>query len=540
MNRNKPSIRWRLLGAVSVIATAAAGSASAQSSVADQISRLQAQIEGQQRQIEAQQRELQNLKAKVSNKPPEKGPEQAYATAPPQAKAPPSPPSAVAKMSASNRPSICTVDGLNCIALTSRLQLDVGGYWYSPNTAATSPQQLDNGVNARRSRIGVLGTFMGDWNYALVYDFGGSSDGFGGTASGSLPGGGTSGIENAYLSYTGIKPFGGNVALEAGYMDVLYTLGESMSSNDILFMERASSNVIATNIAAGDFRSAAGGRWYNDWFWIGAYATGPSSGAIHSGSSTSPAATTEQLGGVARAVLQYTAAKDVTFHLGGDAEFLFNPPHNIIANTYTLTLSDRPELRIDPTSILSTGSMTNVKNAAVYSVEAATSYGPFFAQGEYFWYNVNRQSFTGLPNLNFNGGYVEASFVLTGETHTYNAGNAAYNGIIPANPFGWSSAGPGVMPVKAMPASWGWGAWEIAGRYSVINLNDRLGFASPDGVAGGRQTIYTAGLNWYVNRSIRFMFNYLHGTIDKQASPTDTADVGARFDAVATRMQVAF
>jgi phosphate-selective porin OprO and OprP len=45
---------------------------------------------------------------------------------------------------------------------------------------------------------------MGDWNYGLVYDFGGSSDGFGGTAPGSLPGGGTSGIQNAYLSYQSI------------------------------------------------------------------------------------------------------------------------------------------------------------------------------------------------------------------------------------------------------------------------------------------------------------------------------------------------
>jgi len=36
------------------------------------------------------------------------------------------------------------------------------------------------------------------------------------------------------------------------------------------------------------------------------------------------------------------------------------------------------------------------------------------------------------------------------------------------------------------------------------------------------------------------MFNYLHGTIDKQASATNTADVGAEFDAAAMRMQVAF
>jgi phosphate-selective porin OprO/OprP len=36
------------------------------------------------------------------------------------------------------------------------------------------------------------------------------------------------------------------------------------------------------------------------------------------------------------------------------------------------------------------------------------------------------------------------------------------------------------------------------------------------------------------------MLNYLHGTIDKQASPTNFADIGSKFDAVAMRTQVAF
>lgn len=91
-----------------------------------------------------------------------------------------------------------------------------------------------------------------------------------------MPGGGVSGVENAYLSYTGLKPFGGRMAIEAGIMDVPYTMDEATSSNDIMFMERASPGVIATNIAAGDFRSAAGTRWFNDQLWIGGYVTGPS------------------------------------------------------------------------------------------------------------------------------------------------------------------------------------------------------------------------------------------------------------------------
>ncbi len=189
-----------------------------------------------------------------------------------------------------------------------------------------------------------------------------------------------------------------------------------------------------------------------------------------------------------------------------------------------LTLSDRPELRIDPTVIIDTGAMAGVSAAQVYSAEAAATYGPLFFQGEYFWYKVNRDNLPGLPSLKFQGGYAEASLVLTGETHPYIPAAAAYGGIIPANPFSlWAG---------------GWGAWEIAGRISTINLNDQLG--TTNGVAGGQQTIYTAGLNWYVNRNVRFMFDYLHGNIAKQVNPTNATNAGAKFDAFAMRTQVSF
>jgi len=444
-------------------------------------------------------------------------------------KALPPRPDAIVKMP-NNRPTICTADEQNCIALTSRLDFDAGGYDYRPNTANTKPQRLDDGVNARRARIGVLGKFLGDWNYVLFYDFADSSDGFAGTASaggttvGFLPGGGLSGIERAYLSYTGVKPFGGQLAIEGGYMKVPYALDKATSSNDTLFLEGASSEVIAVNIAAGNRRSAFGARWYNDIFWAGAYATGPTTGAIHSASSADPNGSTEQLGATARVAGQVISDNDYSLHLGADAEFLIKPPHNLVDNSFTLKLSDRPELRIDPAEIIDTGSMMGVSGAQVYSAEAAATYGPLFFQGEYFWYDVARNNLPGLPSLKFDGGYAQASLVLTGETHPYIPAYAAYGGIIPANPFS--------------PWGGGWGAWEIAGRVSTVSLNDQLGTAN--GVAGGRQTIYTAGLNWYVNSNVRFMFDYLHGSIAKQVSPTNTGDAGTKFDAFAMRTQVAF
>jgi phosphate-selective porin OprO/OprP len=519
-------------GTLSVVA-AATGQAQAQSAdnsqaeialLKQQLRLMEQKLDKLQKQTSANTAAAANANAKVDARVGVASANAAYPV-----KGPIAPPDAVVKMP-NNRPTICTADDQNCVSITSRLHFDVGGYSYRPNTAATTPQSLDNGANARRARIGVIGKFMGDWNYALIYDFAGSSDGFAGTGSvagapvGFLPGGGLSGIENAYLSYTGFKPFGGKLAIEGGYMDLPYTLDEAMSSNDGLFMERSSAQVIAVNIAAGDFRSTAGARWYTDTFWMGAYETGPSSGAIHSASSINPPGTTEQSGAVARVAGQVVSGKDYSLHLGADAEFLITPPKNQITAAQTLTLSDRPELRIDPTAIVSTGALAGVTGAQVYSAEAAGTYGPLFFQGEYYWYNVDRGAIPGLPSVKFNGGYAEASYVLTGETRSYNSSMAAYNGIRPFNPV--SLAGGG------------WGAWEIAGRVSTIDLNDQL--ATANGVAGGRQTIYTAGLNWYVNNNVRFMLNYLHGDITKQLSPTNTTDTGAKFDALAMRTQIAF
>lgn len=438
-------------------------------------------------------------------------------------------PSGVVVTMPNNRPTICTADGQNCVAITSRVHWDVGGYNFRPNTAATVPQKLDSGENVRRARIGVVGKFLEDWNFALIYDFGGSADGFGGAAAGSDPGGGVSGIENAYLSYTGLKPFGGKMAIEAGIMDLAWTMDESTSSNDIAFMERASVGIVAQNIAAGDFRSAAGARWYNDVFYAGAYVTGPTTGAIHSASSALPPGTSEQYGATARVAGQVVSGNDYSVHLGADAEWLIQPPRNLIANTQTLTLSDRPELRIDPTTLISTGAIANVSGAQVYGVEAAATYGPLWVQGEYYWFNIDRGANTavapiGTSSLNFQGGYAQAAYVLTGESRKYNPGNAAYGGVKPNNPFSINGGG--------------WGAWEIAARYSTMNLNDQLATAA--GIAGGRQDVYTLALNWYVNGNVRFMLDYLHGTVSKQASAVSAADVGSKFDAVALRTQFAF
>src|ERR1700722_2479851 len=251
---------WWLLATTAIFA---AGAANAQSPAPDldKVDRMQRQMEQLQEQMKQVKSELLEAKKKAAEAkaapPPFEG---AYAADPVRsrpANAPVVPFAATVTMAPAtpgnwgNRPTICSADQLNCISLTSRLHLDVGGYNYRPATGAglasngvpnqpsTVPQALDDGYNVRRARIGILGKFMGDWNYNLTYDFGGTSDGFGGLAPGSLPGGGTSGVEYAWLSYTGFSKYTGltGFAIEGGITDMLYTLDNATNSNDIMFME---------------------------------------------------------------------------------------------------------------------------------------------------------------------------------------------------------------------------------------------------------------------------------------------------------------
>ena len=71
------------------------------------------------------------------------------------------------------------------------------------------------------------------------------------------------------------------MAFDVGVQDVPWTLDEATSSNDIMFMERSSAQVVATEFGGGDFRTALDVRSNNDRYWFGAFLTGPNSGALH-------------------------------------------------------------------------------------------------------------------------------------------------------------------------------------------------------------------------------------------------------------------
>jgi phosphate-selective porin OprO/OprP len=163
--------------------------------------------------------------------------------------------------------------GENTVELFGRLQLDTGGYTnYNPGPETLDRKGLSDGVDLRRARIGVIGTFMSDWHYAFVYDFGNSSDSSNidnalasanASTSPTTSNSFLSGVENAFITYNGFYSHGQQfpVAFDFGIMDVPWTLEEATSSNDLMFMERSSAQVIATTFGGGDFRSAIGTGW---------------------------------------------------------------------------------------------------------------------------------------------------------------------------------------------------------------------------------------------------------------------------------------
>src|ERR1700685_3552494 len=134
---------------------------------------LRDQIEQMKATMSQMQQTLDNLQQQeVRNE--EKANAAAQAAAPGNAHAPPANAPRVTE-SANHRFGLSSADGQNTIELTGRLHLDAGDY-FDTRSAFNSAASLDSGLNARRARIGVTGRFMGDWAYALIYDFGNTSD----------------------------------------------------------------------------------------------------------------------------------------------------------------------------------------------------------------------------------------------------------------------------------------------------------------------------------------------------------------------------
>jgi phosphate-selective porin OprO/OprP len=198
-----------------------------------------------------------------------------------------------------------------------------------------------------------------------------------------------------------------------------------------------------------------------------------------------------------------------------------------------IDLRQRPELRVDGTRLIDTGDLS-ADSVLAYGVEIGAQWRNALAMSEVYWIEVDRPGVILDPA--FGGWYVEGAWTLTQERRRWNPVRGGFGGVRPLHPFD--------------PARDQWGAFELAVRYSVLDLNFNesvLGAPIPlDGVRGGEQKIITMGVNWYPNSVIRFLLDTLFVDVDRlnpgvfTTIPAEGAQIGQDYWAIALRSQMAF
>lgn len=145
----------------------------------------------------------------------------------------------------------------------------------------------------------------------------------------------------------------------------------------------------------------------------------------------------------------------------------------------------------------------------LFAGELAATSGPWHAQGEVIYAFVDRMA---ASKATFSGASIQTGYILTGEHRPYDRKNGVLGRIVPHENFG---------------SDGGCGAWEIAGRWSYLDLND-------GGTNGGQLNDLTAGLNWYLNGYTKLQLNYVHAFLKTPGLGDSDADI------VAMRAQVNF
>ncbi len=195
--------------------------------------------------------------------------------------------------------------------------------------------------------------------------------------------------------------------------------------------------------------------------------------------------------------------KNHLFHLGLGYSHKFRDKDQQCAR---LRFRARPEAHITDVRLANTDRFF-ADGADLLNPEAALVYGPFSVQGEYFSLKTDAPA---ENDPKFEGWYAYASWFITGESRKYDQKGGTFGRVKPKNNFHIGQPG--------------WGAFEVALRYSELDLTDKL-------IEGGEEQDITVGLNWYINPSIRFMLNYIKADLENRATvPNDDINIfQARF-----------
>lgn len=338
----------------------------------------------------------------------------------------------------------------------------------------------------RRARLSLEGKAYG-WSYKFENDFAGQDEDSG------------SGFREMWIGTRLFDSF--NVRF--GQAKPYRAMEEMTSSNEILFMERPF-------ISSGSFY---GGRpqyilgvfvdnAYTNWGWgLAGYnlRNGEVTSTDSEGDET--ANETDGMGGTGRIYFVPVLNDNTVLHLGLSASFE-NPSQG-----QSLTPSSaRYAGRSGPSASWSDAATD--EDVTSLNVELAGKYGPFYAQAEYATAEFAEAGGVdvGEDDAKLNSYYIQASWLITGETKPYDIKKGAFKSPKPRAPTG---------------------AWELKVRYDYIELED----VTPDREA---ETI-AAGVNWYINPAVRLMVEYISGKREDDGLGDDF-----KLDIISTRLQFAF
>ena len=327
-------------------------------------------------------------------------------------------------------------------------------------------------------------------------------------------------LQDGYLEFK----YWNQARLRAGKFKTPFSLERLQSASDLVFVERALSQNLAPNRdlglqLAGDFLGGALG-----------YQAGAFNGNVDGGSNDGDTGSDKDF--AARLFAQPFIQTDWSpvKNLGVGAAATFGKRDKESLSSLAFKTAGRATFFKFNSTALATGDQRR------FSPQGYYFWGPFGLMGEYIFSEQQDTSLTvpavkvkgkpAIPPKTFlgdvvnDGWFVQASYVLTGE-------NASYKGVVPIDNFD--------------PRAGRWGAFEVAGRYSELNVDDdvfRLKFADPK-AAVQNAAAYTAGINWYLNKAVKIQLNYEHTDFDRPV-PFANKKTRDHENVVLARFQLAF
>jgi phosphate-selective porin OprO/OprP len=168
------------------------------------------------------------------------------------------------------------------------------------------------------------------------------------------------------------------------------------------------------------------------------------------------------------------------------------------------------------------------------ALESVLNIGSLQITGEYFGNWVQRDPLGGFAgdDLTFHGGYIFASYFLTGEYVPLDRTSGTIDRVKPLENFFLVDRCRGGL-------GRGWGALALAARYDYLDLTD-------SDIQGGRGWAATLGMNWYWTAYSKVQTNYIFGNIQDggqgQADPNQPllAGVGGDFQILGFRYMIDF